>query len=65
MRLPPFPIVRRAWPTRVKVTFDKKDGDIALDQIRAVVKRRLVRKLGAAKAETAKKVGGVLMEMFS
>lgn len=34
------------YPTRVKVTLGKKTGWIVLDQIRAVDRRRLVKRLG-------------------
>ena len=47
----PMTTVRRGWPTRVAVTFQGKTGEIALDQIRAVDKVRLVKRLG--KLDTA------------
>lgn len=42
----PMTTVRRNWPTRVEIKFQNKTGEIALDQIRAVDKSRLVKKLG-------------------
>jgi len=36
----------RAYPTRVPVRFQRKTGQIVLDQIRTVDKTRLVRRLG-------------------
>ena len=36
----------RNWPTRVKIEFQGKQGEIALDQIRTIDKRRLVKHLG-------------------
>jgi mRNA interferase MazF len=55
----------RKYPTRVPVTFQKKAGHIVLDQIRAVDKRRLIRRLGSIGQRTAAKVLQVLQEMFA
>jgi mRNA-degrading endonuclease toxin of MazEF toxin-antitoxin module len=38
--------LKSAYLARVPVRFQKKDGWIMLDQMRAVDKRRLIRKLG-------------------
>ena len=46
--------VRRKWPTRVPVKIGKVSGDIALDQMRAVDKQRLAKRIGAlSPTETA------------
>jgi mRNA interferase MazF len=42
----PMTTTRRGWPTRVEISFQGKTGEIALDQIRAVDKSRLVKRLG-------------------
>lgn len=55
----------RDYPTRVPVSFASKSGQIVLDQIRTVDKRRLVKRLGKIDATAAKEVLGVLAEMFS
>ena len=39
----PMTTVERTWPTRVKIVFQGKQGQVALDQIRAVDQVRLVR----------------------
>jgi mRNA interferase MazF len=52
------------FPVRVKCKFNEKPGLILLDQIRAVDKQRLVKKLGALDKRTAKKVSDQLVEMF-
>ena len=52
----PMTTVQRGWPTRVAVTFQGKTGEIALDQIRAVDKVRLVKRLGKLDAATAEAV---------
>ena len=55
----------RDYPTRVPVTFQKKNGQIVLDQIRTVDKRRLIQQLGKIDQRTAAKVLQVLSEMFA
>jgi len=57
--------VKRAYPTRVSLTFQGKHGQVALDQVRAVDRQRLVRKIGKVSAATAQAVSTVLVEMFS
>lgn len=61
----PMTTVTRQFPSRVPVHFRKKDGQIALDQIRAVGSSRLVKKLGTVSESTAKATSAVLVEMFS
>jgi mRNA interferase MazF len=61
----PMTTVRRGWPTRVKITFQGKIGEIALDQIRAVDKSRLVKRLGKLDSETAAAVLDTLGELFA
>jgi mRNA interferase MazF len=61
----PMTTARRGWPTRVAVTFQNKTGEIALDQIRAVDKSRLVKRLGKLDAATADAVLDTLGELFA
>jgi mRNA interferase MazF len=61
----PMTSVRRGWPTRIEVTFQGKTGKIALDQIRAVDKVRLVKRLGELDSETADGVLDILGELFA
>ena len=42
----PMTSTQRDYPTRVNVTFQRKKGQIVLDQIRTVDKSRLARRLG-------------------
>ena len=49
---------------RPKINFQDKVGLILLDQIRAVDKKRLVKKIGTVDEETAKIVSATLVEMF-
>lgn len=53
------------YPTRVLVTFQGKAGQIVLDQIRTVDRRRLLKRLGRVSDATAKRVLAVLGEMFA
>lgn len=55
----------RAYPTRIAVTFQRKKGQIVLDQIRTVDKTRLIKRLGKLDQATARKALGVLQEMFA
>lgn len=55
----------KKYPTHIPVFFDKKEGNIVLDQIRTVDKSRLVKLLGRIEKEIASKVLDVLREMFS
>ena len=61
----PMTTVTRAYPTRVRVRFQGKSGQVALDQLRGVDRQRLLRKLGKVSAETAAATSSTLVEMFS
>lgn len=54
-----------AYPTRVPVRFHAKSGQIVLDQIRAVDKGRLVRRLGRVRLDTGDTALRVLGQMFA
>ncbi len=62
--LAPMTTVERPYPTRVAVTFQGKRGQVALDQLRAVDRQRLVRKLGRISPRPAARVSATLVEMF-
>lgn len=55
----------RDYPTRIPLTFQRKKGQIVLDQIRTVDKSRLVKRMGKLDANTAAKTLTVLQEMFA
>jgi mRNA interferase MazF len=55
----------RPYPTRVAVRFQGKSGQVALDQLRAVDRRRLVRKLGGMSPTACQQAATILLEMFS
>jgi mRNA interferase MazF len=60
----PMTTTLRAYPTRVNVTFRNKAGQVALDQLRAVDRQRLVKRLGSISVKAAQSVSRVLVEMF-
>ncbi len=53
------------FPTRIQCTIQGKKGLILLDQIRAVDKSRLVKKLGVISKTTQIKVCDCLQELFA
>lgn len=55
----------KLYPTRIPVTFNKKQGYIVLDQIRTIDKTRLVKHLGSINKNTSNEVLKILQEMFS
>lgn len=61
----PMTTVARPYPTRVAVRFQGKQGQVALDQLRAVDRQRLVKMLGTVSAKTAQEVSATLVEMFA
>ena len=60
----PMTTTSRDYPTRVRLRFQNRQGWIVLDQIRAVDKRRLVRRLGMIGSRTAANVKSILSEML-
>jgi len=52
------------YPTRVTCVFQKRPGQIVLDQIRTVDKIRLVKKLGIMDEKTARVVCDLLVQVF-
>ncbi len=53
------------FPSRIKCLFQNKSGFILLDHMRAVDKRRLIKKLGTLDKHTARRICDILQEMFS
>jgi len=53
------------YPFRLPCRFEKKDGYIVLDQVRAVDRRRLVKRVGRISSATLSEALGVLREMFT
>jgi mRNA interferase MazF len=55
----------RKYPTRISCSFQGKNGQIILDQIRTIDKERLVKRLGAISKKAQTKTLDVLQKMFS
>lgn len=55
----------RDYPTRISCTFQGKDGQIVLDQIRTIDKARLSKRLGRIDSKYQTEVISKLIEMFS
>lgn len=55
----------RKYPNRVRQTFEGREGEIALDQIRTVDRSRLIRRLGALDRPTTEIVAERLVSMFT
>ena len=54
-----------AYPWRVPCRFQRRTGQVAVDQLRTVDNERLVRRLGRLDSETVTQVLRVLQEMFA
>lgn len=61
----PITSSKRNFPTRIAFDLNKSENYIALDQIRAVDKTRLNRKLSVLNEETAQSVCDKLQELFA
>lgn len=61
----PLSATNAKYPTRVSVEFLKAERFIILDQIRAVEKERLVKKIGEVEKASHGATLGVLQEMFA
>jgi mRNA interferase MazF len=60
----PLTSTLKGYPSRVHTRFKGQDGEIALDQVRAVDKTRLVKRLGKIDPQTADAALQVLQTMF-
>ena len=61
----PMTSARRDYPTRVDVTFRRRQGQVALDQICTVDSSRLVRHLGRLPERQARLIADTLQSMFA
>lgn len=61
----PMTSATKDYPTRVNCSFKKKEGQIVLDQIRTIDKKRLIKKLGTIDAKTQLEVISVLQQLFA
>jgi mRNA interferase MazF len=61
----PMTTIIRNYPTRINCVFQRKAGQIAIDQIRSLDKTRLVKKLGNLNEQVSKVVCKTLLEYFA
>jgi mRNA interferase MazF len=61
----PMTTKRQPYPTRVAFTFQGKRGQIVLDQIRAIDRIRLVKRLGKLNSGQSADVVAVLGALFA
>lgn len=55
----------RKYPTRIRCSFQGENGQIVLDQIRTIDKKRLVKKRGIISKKTQEKTVNLLQELFA
>ena len=53
------------YASRVPIHFQRKHGQVAVGQLRAVDRARIVRRVGTASEPTARRVSATLLEMFA
>ena len=58
-------VFRENYPFRVQCKFQNKEGQIVLDQIRAVDKKRLIKNLGSIGEEDQEEILKILEKMFA
>ena len=60
----PLTSTKKGYPSRIATSFENKGGEIMLDQIRAVDKGRLKKKIGVLDAREARAVCQLLAVLF-
>ena len=61
----PMTSAAKDYPTRVSCSFQKKQGQIVLDQVRTIDKARLVKKLGTIDSKAQLDVISILQQLFA
>lgn len=61
----PMTTTSKDYPTRIPISFNNKDGFVALDQIRTIAKERCIKKLGTIDETEAKQTLKTLQKMFA
>jgi mRNA interferase MazF len=61
----PMTSAQKEYPTRVSCTFQKKKGQIVLDQLRTIDKARLIKKLGTIDSKDQLEVISILQQLFA
>jgi mRNA interferase MazF len=61
----PMTTAKKGYPTRVACVFAKTNGEIALDQMRAIDQSRLIKRLGQLDQRFADETIRTLMKLFA
>lgn len=61
----PMTSTQKPYPSRINLTFQRKKGQVVLDQIRTIDRDRLLRRLGRISSTRSSELLGKLQEMFS
>mgnify|MGYP001097107500 FL=1 len=61
----PMTSAQKEYPTRVSCAFQKKKGQIVLDQLRTIDKARLMKKLGTIDSKNQLEVISILQQLFA
>lgn len=61
----PLTATIRPYPSRLTVTFQRRQGQIALDQLRTVDKSRLVKRLGRLPEPSHRPLADLLVRLFA
>lgn len=64
INIAPITSQSRPYPTRVKVKHNQKDGWVAIDQIRTIDRRRVIKELGSLDKREIKEVKAIIQETF-
>lgn len=60
----PMTTKSHSYPTRVPITLEGKNGWVVLDQIRAIDRRRLIKKMGELNRDKIQEIKTVIKEML-
>lgn len=61
----PMTSTQKPYPSRVNLSFQRKKGQVVLDQVRTIDRDRLLRRLGRISPARASELLSTLQEMFS
>lgn len=57
-------MVIKNYPSRIKIEFEGKFGEIVLDQIKTIDKSRIIKKMGKVEKHVIKNIKHVIKEML-
>jgi mRNA interferase MazF len=57
--------IRHHYPTRIPIELNGRQGQVVLDQLRAVDRSRLLKKMGVVSEKEGAKILHILQELFS